>query len=336
MSLSKEVHSVTVYGASSSGVDERYVKAIAKNGWTLINGGGRYGMMGATTDGALEAGGKVNAVIAQYFLSKVHPNLNEVVVVDNLTERKQKLLKTGEALIVAPGGFGTLDEAFEALCLSQIGLIKKSVIFLNVLGFFDSLQSFFNKLEKEKFISENSKSFCLFTKTVDQTIQCLQSIFSKSEIRRTPSEKSDSFTADWTDIEVKCASSDKAIESLTLHSSSFLKHVGDKSRQFVEKRGWTKYNTPRNVLLAMIGEVGELAECFQWKDEVSVNLPELTPKEKEHISEEMADVFIYLVRLSEVCGIHLESAVARKLEKNEEKVTLQKFPFYVVFYVFYL
>ena len=80
-----------------------------------------------------------------------------------------------------------------------------------------------------------------------------------------------------------------------------------------------RVHTPRNLILALVGEVGELAECFQWKGEVTNGLPEMTEAEKVHVGEEMSDVLLYLIRLSDVCGINLSKAVVSKLAKNSLK-----------------
>ena len=71
--------------------------------------------------------------------------------------------------------------------------------------------------------------------------------------------------------------------------------------------------------LALVGEVGELAECFQWKSEVARNLPEFSEPEKIHVGEELADVLIYTVRLADVCGISLNDCVPRKVALNARK-----------------
>ncbi len=78
---------------------------------------------------------------------------------------------------------------------------------------------------------------------------------------------------------------------------------------FATQRDWEKYHTPRNVLLAMVGEVGELSELFQWRGEVRPGLPEFSPEEKVRVGEEMADVLLYLVRLADRCDVNLSDAV---------------------------
>jgi dCTP diphosphatase len=89
--------------------------------------------------------------------------------------------------------------------------------------------------------------------------------------------------------------------------------------EFSEERGWNKYHTPRNLLLALVGEVGELSELFQWKGEVEEGLKDWDPEEKKHLEEELSDVLIYLVRLADKCDVDLPSAVLRKIDLNRKK-----------------
>ncbi|CAI8591078.1 unnamed protein product [Vicia faba] len=88
---------------------------------------------------------------------------------------------------------------------------------------------------------------------------------------------------------------------------------------FAKERDWDQYHTPRNLLLAMVGEVGELSEIFQWKGEVKRGLPEFKEEEKVHLGEELSDVLLYLVRLSDICGVNLGKAALRKVELNAIK-----------------
>lgn len=90
-------------------------------------------------------------------------------------------------------------------------------------------------------------------------------------------------------------------------------------QQFSADRNWDQFHTPRNLLLALTGEVGELAEIFQWRGEVAPGLPEFTFEDKMHVGEELSDVLLYLVRLADRCGIDLAEAVTKKLEKNAAK-----------------
>ena len=103
-----------------------------------------------------------------------------------------------------------------------------------------------------------------------------------------------------------------------------IRAVRERQAAFAKARDWDQFHTPRNILTAMVGEVGELAECFQWKGEVARGLPEFSAKEKVHVGEEMSDVFVYLVRLADVCGVDLESAITRKIDLNAKKYPADK------------
>jgi dCTP diphosphatase len=91
--------------------------------------------------------------------------------------------------------------------------------------------------------------------------------------------------------------------------------------KFASDRDWLQYHTPRNLLLALVGEIGELSEIFQWKGEVNKKQiqEEWTEKERTALSEELSDCFIYLIRLSDRCGIDLAAAAKRKLQLNGHK-----------------
>ena len=94
---------------------------------------------------------------------------------------------------------------------------------------------------------------------------------------------------------------------------------------FVAEREWHKFHTPRNVLLALVGEVGEVAELFQWRGEVPVGLDETwSAKDRENLSDELADVQVYLVRLADLCGISLPDAAIAKMQKNRLKYPVEK------------
>ncbi|XVE54747.1 hypothetical protein DITRI_Ditri03aG0106400 [Diplodiscus trichospermus] len=98
-----------------------------------------------------------------------------------------------------------------------------------------------------------------------------------------------------------------------------LKELSERLAEFAEVRGWEKYHSPRNLLLALVGEVGELSEIFQWKGEVAKGLPNWTADDKEHLEEELSDVLLYLVRLADVCGLDLGRAAVTKIIKNARK-----------------
>lgn len=116
-------------------------QAIAQRGWGVVYGGGHVGLMGLVADAALAAGGEVIGVIPD-FLAKTelaHTGLAQLIVVENMHQRKMRMHALSDAVIALPGGFGTLDELFELLTWRQIGLHDKPIGLLNVDGFYDPL-----------------------------------------------------------------------------------------------------------------------------------------------------------------------------------------------------
>uniref|UniRef100_A0A7C9CV16 dCTP pyrophosphatase 1 n=1 Tax=Opuntia streptacantha TaxID=393608 RepID=A0A7C9CV16_OPUST len=102
-----------------------------------------------------------------------------------------------------------------------------------------------------------------------------------------------------------------------------IKDISRKLEEFAQARDWEKYHSPRNLLLAMVGEVGELSEIFQWKGEVARGLPNWNESDKEHLAEELSDVLLYLIRLADICGIDLGEAALKKIIKNAIKYPIK-------------
>lgn len=90
-------------------------------------------------------------------------------------------------------------------------------------------------------------------------------------------------------------------------------------REFAKERDWDKFHDPKSLILALVGEVGELAELFQWIPADSVSDAFAVPERKRRAAEELADVATYLVRLADVLDIELSSAIALKLESSRNR-----------------
>ena len=97
--------------------------------------------------------------------------------------------------------------------------------------------------------------------------------------------------------------------------------VRDLLRSFAKERDWDQFHTPRNICLALVGEIGELCECFQWKGDAGAGegLPNWEERKREALGDELADVLLYLVRLADKCDIDLSAVTAKKLRRNAEK-----------------
>jgi NTP pyrophosphatase (non-canonical NTP hydrolase) len=87
-------------------------------------------------------------------------------------------------------------------------------------------------------------------------------------------------------------------------------------RQFAAERDWGQFHSPKNLAMALTGEVGELVEIFQWMPETESRTAMTSPKTAEALNAEIADVFIYLSRLADVLGVDLDAAVKAKLASN--------------------
>ncbi len=139
---------VCVFCASSANIDARFLddarelgRRLAEGGWRCVNGGGAVGLMGAVTDGTLDAGGKVTGVIPKFMVDNgwCYDRLEDVIITADMHQRKQTMSEMADAVIALPGGVGTLEELLETLTWRQLGLVKVPVIILNTLGYYDAL-----------------------------------------------------------------------------------------------------------------------------------------------------------------------------------------------------
>ncbi|HVA14783.1 MAG TPA: TIGR00730 family Rossman fold protein, partial [Stellaceae bacterium] len=110
-------------------------------GVELVYGGGQIGLMGIVADAALAAGAPVIGVIptALHGREISHPGLSKLVVVPDMQERKRQMFALSDAVAVLPGGLGTLDEAFEAITLRQLGFFDKPIVLVDTLGYWQPL-----------------------------------------------------------------------------------------------------------------------------------------------------------------------------------------------------
>ena len=153
--------SIAVYCGSSPGADPSFAgaardlgRAIAQRDYRLVYGGGHVGLMGQVADAALESGGEVLGVITRALADKevAHAGLTTLHVVTTMHERKALMADESDAFVMMPGGFGTLDEFFEVLTWTQLGIHDKPCAVLNVEGYFDSLLAFVDGAVDQRFV----------------------------------------------------------------------------------------------------------------------------------------------------------------------------------------
>jgi uncharacterized protein (TIGR00730 family) len=144
------VRTVCVYLSSSPGRPEHVAattalaRELAARDLTLIYGGAHRGLMGTLADAMLAAGGRVIGVIPQSLVEReiAHRGLTELHVVETMHQRKAMMFALSDTFVVAPGGLGTLEEAFEHLTGIQLGYHNKPVVFLDVDAFWRPMEAF--------------------------------------------------------------------------------------------------------------------------------------------------------------------------------------------------
>ncbi|EMI6951230.1 TPA: nucleotide pyrophosphohydrolase [Pseudomonas aeruginosa] len=94
--------------------------------------------------------------------------------------------------------------------------------------------------------------------------------------------------------------------------------------RFAAERNWAQFHSPKNLVMALTGEVGELSEIFQWMDEEQSKDAARHPDTAQAVQDELADVLMYLVRLASVLGVDLDAAARQKLEQNNRKYPVEK------------
>ena len=144
-----------VESGSVSAAARRLGETLAANGCSVVYGGGSQGLMGALADGALSKGGEVIGILPRFMadLEWGHPGLTHLELVEDMRERKHKLLTGSDAVVALPGGCGTLEELFEAITLKRLGIYFSPILLLNVRGFYAPLQGFMESVIEERFMN---------------------------------------------------------------------------------------------------------------------------------------------------------------------------------------
>ncbi|MDB5478649.1 MAG: Rossman fold protein family [Alphaproteobacteria bacterium] len=186
------IKNVCVYCGASPRVSERYLdaaaevgKILASNQLGLVYGGGRMGLMGTVANSVLENGGKAIGIIPKHLQDREarHDELNELHIVDSMHTRKHMMVERSDAFIILPGGYGTLDEAFEILTWKQLGLHQKPILFLNMHNFWTPLKELKQHLFDEAFIkAEDLKLFSI----IDTPAQIVPALLAQLTVEAVP------------------------------------------------------------------------------------------------------------------------------------------------------
>ena len=152
---------VCVFASSSNRIDGEYSSAasslgtlLARAGIHVVYGGGGIGLMGKLADSVLAAGGDITGVIPGFMLDEGwdHSGVKDMVVTDDMGERKKNMFAMADAIVALPGGVGTLEELTEAITLKQLGIFKGPVVILNTLNFYRSFIEFLDHMVEGHFL----------------------------------------------------------------------------------------------------------------------------------------------------------------------------------------
>ena len=175
--------SVCVYCGSRAGIDPAYAvdahnigAAVAENGWRLVYGAGDVGLMGTVARAAQNVGGDTFGVIPQHLVDWEvgKTDLTTYIVTETMHERKKVMFMNCDAVVVLPGGAGSLDELFEVLTWRQLGLHQKPVILLNTNGYWDPLTALLDHVVARGFAEESLLGYVDTVDDVDGALDVLR------------------------------------------------------------------------------------------------------------------------------------------------------------------
>ena len=176
------INKVCVYSASSTQIDEAYFSAartlgtlLAEKGISLINGAGKMGLMAAVTDAVMQHGGEAIGVIPRFMVEQGwhHTGMSQLLIVNDMHERKQTMAKLSDAVIALPGGCGTLEELLEVITWKQLGLYLNPIILLNTKGYFTPLLEMMQRAVDEHFMRIQHAAIWRVAQTPEEAVEML-------------------------------------------------------------------------------------------------------------------------------------------------------------------
>lgn len=175
---------VAVFCASAEKVGQEYFGAarrlgegIACRSWNLVYGGTNCGLMRMVAEATLAGGGKVKGVIPRCIEARgvSARNITELVVAEDMKERKQLMREQADAFVALPGGWGTLEEMTEVITLKQLGMHRKPVVFINTGGFYDLFWKFMEQAAGNGFVSDAYCGLYEIVRTPEEALEYIAS-----------------------------------------------------------------------------------------------------------------------------------------------------------------
>jgi len=174
---------ITVYLGSYEGNDPALREAvrelgawIGESGNALVYGGSKIGLMGVLAESVIQSGGRATGVEPGFFVEKVlqYEELTELIVTDDMSQRKAKMIELGDAFIAFPGGTGTLEEITEVMSMVSLGLLDAPCIVYNLGGYYDDLKNQLRHMIELGLSSEDRQQGIYFAKDLRQIREILQ------------------------------------------------------------------------------------------------------------------------------------------------------------------
>lgn len=193
MSESASAKHILVFCASSRSCDPIYHEVAARLGrilarasMTIVYGGGAEGSMGALADAALAAGGEVVGIQPRFMreLEWSHGRLTALHVVEDMQERKRRMLACADAVVALPGGSGTLEELLEAITAKRLGMFLKPIILVNQLSFFDPCVRMLERCIEERFMDARHREMWQIVDEPEQVLDAIEAAAAWSESAR--------------------------------------------------------------------------------------------------------------------------------------------------------
>jgi uncharacterized protein (TIGR00730 family) len=188
------MHTICVYCASSSQVKQSYFEATARlakifanEKLSIVYGGGSMGLMGQLADSTLENGSMITGVIPR-FMCEVewnHTNLTELLLVETMHERKEKMAMMADAVVALPGGCGTLEELLEVITWKRLGIFTKPIVIVNLEGYFDDLIKMLDKAVDENFMRPEHRKMWEVVNSPEDVLSAIRNSVSWDKNART-------------------------------------------------------------------------------------------------------------------------------------------------------
>ena len=176
------IQNVCVYSASSTkiapiyfAVAEELGRLLAMQGINLINGAGSIGLMAATSDACLAAGGTVTGIIPRFMIEQgwQHTGLTRLIETETMHERKHLMAEMSDGVIALPGGCGTMEELLEIITWKQLGLYLKPIIILNIDGFYNPLLEMLQRAIDGHFMRAEHQAIWQVATTAQEAVELL-------------------------------------------------------------------------------------------------------------------------------------------------------------------